>query len=58
MTGACSEFLAFVKSSNEYYYNRSNAELRTYMQQTPSPTAQCAAGGAVRLTLCTCVACS
>lgn len=42
MTGACQEFVAYVKSSNEYYYNRPNSELQTFMAQTPAPTAQCA----------------
>ena len=37
---ACSEFVSYVKASGEYYYGRTNAELRAYMSQTPPPTTQ------------------
>lgn len=38
---ACSEFVQYVKSSNEYYYDKPNSALQQYIKQTPSPTTQC-----------------
>jgi hypothetical protein len=40
MNDACSGFVNYVKSSNEYYYDKSNADLQAFVQQTPSPSAQ------------------
>lgn len=42
LNDACSGFVSYVKDSNEYYYGRTNAELRTYISKTPAPSAQCA----------------
>ena len=40
MNEACSSFVSYVKASNEYYYDRPNAELQAFVQKTPNPTAQ------------------
>ncbi|BDA49704.1 hypothetical protein COCOBI_14-3240 [Coccomyxa sp. Obi] len=41
MNEACSEFVQYVKSSNEYYYDKPNSALQQYIKQTPAPSAQC-----------------
>ena len=40
MNEACAQFTSYVKASNEYYYDKSNDELQTFVQKTPNPSAQ------------------
>lgn len=41
-SNSCAAFVQYVQASRNNYFSRTNAELQTYVNQTPAPTAQCA----------------